>query len=115
MELNTSTWMMISFIILLIVSIWKIYAFLPNKELKDDDTTQDSHNELINLMIKVIKENNGDLEAGILYIKMLEDENFDSKHFWRFNHNRLNQLLNKYYVENEDINSIKDIYNKTKD
>ena len=114
MELDTSTWMMILFIVLLIISVWKIYAFLPNKELEDDDTTQDSQDELTNLMIKVIQKNNGDIDAKMLYVKMLEDESFDSEHFWRFNHNRLNQLLNRYYALNKDIDSIKDIYEKTK-
>ena len=115
MDISLSTWMLIFFVVFLILSIWKIYAFLPNKQLKDDDTTDDSYNELISLMIKVIKNNGSDIDAKTLYIKMTEDEDFDSEHFWRFNHNRLNQLLNRYYMENDGIESIKDIYEKTKD
>jgi len=115
MDISLSTWMLIFFVIFLILSIWKIYAFLPNKQLKDDDTTDDSYNELISLMIKVIKNNGSDIDAKTLYIKMTEDEDFDNEHFWRFNHNRLNQLLNRYYMENDGIESIKDIYEKTKD
>ena len=54
MELDVKTWMMIFFILTLIVSIWKIYAFLPNKELPDDDTTAESKDELLKLIIKII-------------------------------------------------------------
>jgi len=110
MGLDLSSWMLIAFIIFLVLSIWKIYAFLPNKQLQDDDTTKESQNELIKLMLKVIKQNGGDIDAKNLYIKMTEDEDFDSEHFWRFNHNRLNQLLNIYYSQNNGISSIKDIY-----
>ena len=98
MELDLSAWMLILFIILLVLSIWKIYAFLPNKALEDDDTTQDSYDELVKLMIQVIKKNSEDIDAKNLYIKITEDENFDKKHFWRFNQNRLNHLLNDLKV-----------------
>ena len=55
MELDTSTLMMIFFIIFLVISIWKIYAFLPNKQLEDDDTTEESKIDLTNVMLKTIK------------------------------------------------------------
>ncbi len=110
MELNISTIMMILFILLLVVSIWKIYAFLPNKELEDDDTTEASQEELINLILHVIKKHNGKLNSAELFEKIKSDEKFDTKHFWRFNQNRLNQLLNHYYIENPNTQSIEDIY-----
>jgi len=110
MELETSTLMMIFFILLLIVSIWKIYAFLPNKALADDDTTQESQDELIKLIIKVIKQSDGKLNLNQLFDLVTDNEEFDSKHYWRFNHNRLKQLLNQYYAKNSSINSIEDIY-----
>ena len=37
-ELETSTLMMIVFIVALIISVWKIYVFLLNEQLPDDDT-----------------------------------------------------------------------------
>lgn len=101
---------MIFFIIFLVISIWKIYAFLPNKQLADDDTTEDSKEELIKLILNVIKKSDGNLTVNELFEKVTDDENFDAKHYWRFNHNRLNQLLNKYYLENPHAKSIKDIY-----
>ncbi len=110
MNLETSTWMLIFFLALLVVSIWKIYAFLPNKELADDDTTESSQEELINLMLKVIKSSDADISANELLKKMKNNKNFDEKHFWRFNQNRLNQLLNQYYLENPDVFTIEDIY-----
>ncbi len=99
MQLDTSTIMMILFILLLVVSIWKIYAFLPNKELADDDTTEASQKELINLVLKVIKKSDGKLTKQELFEKIKNDEDFDSKHFWRFNQNKLNQLLIQYDIE----------------
>lgn len=115
MELDTSTLMLIFFILFLVISIWKIYAFLPNKALADDDTTKASQEELVNLLLKIIKQNNGELNNDELYKLMLEDESFDKDHFWRFNVNKLNQLLTHYYLENKECSSIHDIYQKIKD
>jgi len=110
MELDTSTLMLIFFIIFFVISVWKIYAFLPNKQLADDDTTKSSQDELINIILKVIKNHDGDLTNEELFHKVQDDDSFDHQHFWRFNQNKLNQLLNHYYLENPDTNSIKDIY-----
>ncbi len=110
MELDTQTLMMIFFIISLVVSIWKIYAFLPNKALADDDTTEASQEELIQLVLHVLKNSDGDLSAADLCEKVKSDEKFDKKHFWRFNLNKLNQLLTHYYMQHPDTQSIKDIY-----
>ena len=111
MKLDLSSWMLILFIILFILSVWKIYAFLPNKPLADDDTTKESQDELLNIITSVIKKNNSEINSKELYLKVIEDDSFDSKKFWRFNQNRLNQLLKKYYIEHKTITSIKDIYN----
>lgn len=110
MELDTATVMMIFFILLLIVSIWKIYAFLANEELADDDTTEASQEELIDLILSVIQKSDEVPTTLELFQKVKDDEKFDTKHFWRFNQNRLNQLLNHYYIENPEIHSIEDIY-----
>ena len=45
-----------------------------------------------------------------LFVKLEQSEDFDSQKYWRFNKNRLNQLLNAYYIENPDTNTIEDIY-----
>jgi len=111
MELDIQTIMMVFFILFLAMSIWKIYAFLPNEELADDDTTEASQEELTTLMLSVIKQNKGELSSSELFKKMTDDSDFDTKHFWRFNQNRLNQLLTHYYLENSNIQSIKGIYN----
>ena len=115
MELQTSTLMLVFFMILLIVSIWKIYAFLPNQPLEDDDTTDNSKNELISIMLKTIKNSNEDISVDELYIYMLENEDFNEEKFWRFNKNRLNKLLELYYIQNPHIHSIKDIHKETKE
>ncbi len=110
MELDTSTWMMIFFVISLTAAIWKIYAFLPNKQLADDDTTKESQEELLKIILKVIKASDGELDHEELFKKVKSDKNFDEKRFWRFNQNRLNQLLNYYHLENNHTSNIKDIY-----
>ena len=110
MEISTSTWMLIFFILFLVMSIWKIWAFLPNKQLADDDKTEESENELKNLMLKVIQDKKGEIDEKELFFGMNEDENFNSELFWRFNHNRLRQLLNVYYMQNPNTQNIKEIY-----
>ena len=114
MEFDTSTLMMIFFIIFLLISIWKIYAFLPNKELPDDDTTEESKKDLINIMLNTIKKSDGKISVDELLVKFEESEEFDSQRYWRFNKNRLNQLLNGYYLEYPHTKSIEDIYNSIK-
>ena len=111
MELDTSTTMMILFIILLVASIWKIYAFLPNKALEDDDTTEASQEELLSLVLSVIKKSEGDITPVQLCQRVQDDAAFDKKHFWRFNLNKLNQLLLHYYAQHSQIQSIEDIRN----
>ena len=110
MQISLSTWMMVAFVLFLTLGVWKIYAFLPTKQLADDDKTREAEDELNRLMFKVIKEKNGELSVKELFFAMQEDESFDSKLFWRFNHNRLNQLLNLHYVTHPNSSSIKDIY-----
>jgi cytoskeletal protein RodZ len=112
MDFSVSTLMMVFFVLLLIISIWKIYDFLPNEQLEDDDTTPEATQDLIHLMFSVIKENQGELTKDELFSKMQEHEEFDSERFWRFNLNRLNQLLQKFYIENPDARDILDIYKK---
>lgn len=93
MQLDTATWMMLFFILFLIISIWKIWAFLPNKTLSDDDKTQEATEELRRLMMKIIMQKKGEVNSQELFFAISEDSEFDSKLFWRFNLNRLNQLL----------------------
>jgi hypothetical protein len=109
-KIDTSTWMMLFFLLSLGASIWKIWAFLPNKELEDDDKTEEAESALKRLMLKVIVEKKGELTNQELFIMMTEDSEFDSKLFWRFNLNRLNHLLRAYYRENPEVSSIKEIY-----
>jgi hypothetical protein len=56
MEVDIKTLMLLFFILFLTLSIWKIWAFLPNKQLKDDDKMKGSKDKLIVLMLKIIKE-----------------------------------------------------------
>jgi len=112
MELDTSTLMLIFFVLFLIASIWKIWAFLPNKQLEDDDTTPQSQEELLQCMLCVIQDNRGNLSEQELLKAMQEDNNFDSEKFWRFNLNKLKHLLQTYYDKNQGISNIMEIYTK---
>jgi hypothetical protein len=112
MNFTTSTWMLIAFVVFMILSIWKLWAFMPNKQLEDDDKTAEAQGQLKDLMVEVIVKHKGELTAKELFFAIEEDEDFDSQVFWRFNHNRLNQLLRQYFIENPDTQSIQDIYTK---
>jgi len=58
----------------------------------------------------VIKKIDGELTLIELFELVKDDESFDKEHCWRFNQNRLNQLLSSHYILNPNLNSIKDIY-----
>ena len=95
--MNTVELIMIAaFVSALVLSLYKIYLFLPQKPLADDDTTPESVTQLEKIMVESHTEGMSD-EA--LYEKMLTHPEFDSKHFWRFNENRLKQLISHYRLK----------------
>ncbi len=112
MELSTSTWMMIAFIVGMILSMWKIYPFLVNRTLEDDDSGEDTHALLVDIMYEVLKELKAVPTTNELHDAMKAHEKFDEKKLWRFNPNKLNQLLNKHYLQNEHLSSIEDIHHE---
>ena len=114
MNFDTSTWMMIAFIVALGGGIWKVYAFMPTKTLADDDTGEDSHNHLVSVMHTVLKDEENTPTLNELHEKMINHEHFDKERHWRFNPNKLNQLLNKHYILNPHLNSIEDIHKEQK-
>ncbi|MEA3522019.1 MAG: hypothetical protein U9R50_03515 [Campylobacterota bacterium] len=105
--MEISTIMMIIFIIALIVSMWKIYVFLPNETLADDDVNPKSTTELESIMLACIHE--GVTERKALFNAMKNHELFDEKHYWRFNENRLNHLIHDYLIKNPELKTIEDI------
>jgi len=114
MNFDTSTLMMIAFVIALGLSIWKVYAFMPTKTLADDDTGDDSHEHLVTVMHHVLKAEETTPTLNELHEKMTTHEHFDKERHWRFNINKLNQLLNKHYIKNPHLNSIEDVHNEAK-
>jgi len=95
--MKTIEWvMMAAFIGGLALSLYKVYLFLPQKPLADDDTTSES----VELLERIMKESNkeGMSEEG-LYEQMLTHPEFDPKHFWRFNENRLRHLIEHYRLK----------------
>jgi len=95
MELNLSTIMMIIFIFTFLVSIWKIYPFFETKQLPDDDTTPEAQEKLLKIIKKYVSAKDTGIDTKSLLKKIQEDDDFDHEHFWRFNQNKLNNLLKK--------------------
>ena len=115
MEISTSTWMMIAFVAGMVLSIWKMYPFLVNRTLEDDDTGEDAHNALVELMHKVLQDEEKAPDAKELHEKMTNHADFDKEQFWRFNLNKLNQLLYRHYAEYPHLSSIGDIHKEIKE
>ncbi|ADR34980.1 hypothetical protein Sulku_2320 [Sulfuricurvum kujiense DSM 16994] len=96
-------WIMFgSFVAGLGLSVWKLYAFMPMKRLSDDDTTPESVEQLERIMVEC---NNAHehLDEESLYQLMCEHHEFDHKHFWRFNENRLRHLIEHYRLKYPDF------------
>ncbi len=111
MEIETI--MIIAFAAALGLSLWKLYAFFPKKRLADDDTTSESVDELTTIVIQSIVQGHneqGELTHEELFLRITTHTDFDKEHYWRFNHNRLNQLLRSYYLEFPHTDSLKTIY-----
>ncbi len=109
--------MMGAFILALGLSFWKLYAFLPNTPLEDDDTTEEAVNELMELMLRAIVEtfeHHEELDTKILYEHMTAHELFDRERFWRFNRNRLNNLIIRYFALHPHASSFEHIYEAEK-
>ncbi|MBU0633257.1 hypothetical protein KKA17_11525 [bacterium] len=105
--------MMGAFLFFLLLSLWKVYQFLPNKQLQDDDNTEESIELLTFILLDVLKSSDEVPTFNELFTAMTNHTDFDKKHFWRFNQNKLNNLLTKYYIKH-GLSSIKEIYNHIK-
>jgi hypothetical protein len=117
-KMDIETIMIIAFAVALIISIWKIYVFLPKKQLEDDDTTKEATEKLTDITIRSIiegHEKNGSMTHKELFEHISSHKDFDKEHFWRFNQNRLNQLLRSYHLRHPHTSSLKDIYHNEKD
>lgn len=95
MELDVQTIMMGVFILALIVSLWKIKPFFSNTPLYDDDTTPEAQAKLLKITLKHLGEADNKTNTKKLLEAIKKDEEFDQKHFWRFNENKLIHLLDK--------------------
>ncbi len=114
MDISLSTWMMAAFVIGTVLSIWKVYPFMKNHTLEDDDRGEDSHEYLVDIMHKVLADAQETPDTKELHEKMLQHKEFDKEKYWRFNLNKLNQLLFKHYAKHPHLNSIEDIHTELK-
>ena len=111
--MSVQTIMIIAFTAATVLAAWKLYAFLPNKPLPDDDSNEASKEELTTLMLEVIEKEHrheAPLTAQELFEQIVRHEAFDKEHYWRFNRNKLNQLLQRYYLHYPHTGSIPAIY-----
>ncbi|MDX1296311.1 MAG: hypothetical protein R3302_08585 [Sulfurimonadaceae bacterium] len=105
--------MMIAFILALGLSLWKLYAFLPNEPLPDDDTTEEALDKLTAVMVKAVVElgaHEQELNLQTLYVAMKAHSDFDHEHFWRFNENKLNNLIVRYFLKHPHASTLEHIY-----
>ncbi len=115
--MDIETVMMLAFLIVTGLSVWKFYMFFPNKPLPDDDTDEASQEKLTRIMLDAIEKHHtqdNPLDTPKLLEHMTAHPDFDREHFWRFNHNKLNQLLQRYYIRHPETGSIPDIYRHRK-
>ncbi len=98
MTFDTQTTMMVFFIFLVAISFYKIRQFLPQEQLADDDTTEQAQKKLQIIAIKVIQDNENITEVE-LYEGIINHDDFDKEHFWRFNQNKSNQLLKILHIK----------------
>jgi hypothetical protein len=117
--METIEWMMMAaFAAALLLSLWKFYAFFPNRPLRDDDTTAEAVEKLTELMLRCIVElfeTRDDVTTAHLFERMVSHETFDAEHFWRFNPNRLNTLLARYFMHNPGASALEHIYEAEKE
>lgn len=101
--MKTIEWiMMVAFVGGLAISLYKVYLFLPQKPLADDDTTPESVKLLERIMVEC-NNAHSHLDEESLYQMMTEHHEFDHKHFWRFNENRLRHLIEHYRLKEPDF------------
>lgn len=90
--------MMLAFAGGLVLTLYKVYLFLPQKPLADDDTTPESVELLERIMVEC-NNAHSHLDEESLFQMMTQHHDFDSKHFWRFNENRLRHLIEHYRLK----------------
>ncbi len=108
--MTLETGMITAFVIALIVSLWKVYALLPNKPLQDDDRTDEINLLLHSIMVESIVKYGSNISVKELFEYMRRHHKFDQKRLWRFNINRLNQLLTEHHLRHPNQQSIAEIY-----
>lgn len=97
--MKTIEWvMMAAFIGGLILAFYKLYLFFPKTRLADDDTTPESVELLERIMVEC-NNTHSHLDEESLFQLMGEHHEFDPKHFWRFNENRLRHLIEHYRLK----------------
>ncbi len=112
--MSVQTIMFIAFILGLLLAVGKLYVFMSSKTLPDDDSNEASKEELTTLMLDVIERehrHDAPLSEQELFEYIVRHEAFDKEHYWRFNQNKLNQLLRRYYAIYPHTGSIPAIYN----
>lgn len=105
--------MAILFILFVLAFLYKLKPFLSSKELKDDDRTPESIQELYSYIATVLQEHFSQQkkEPSIedIFNAITKLDRFDSEHFWRLNANRIRVMVQDFYAQHDDINTLEDM------
>ncbi|HZF70990.1 hypothetical protein [Sulfuricurvum sp.] len=97
--MKTIEWIMMgAFVGGLVLAFYKLYLFFPKTRLADDDMTPESVELLERIMVEC-NNSHSHLDEESLFQMMTVHHDFDSKHFWRFNENRLRHLIEHYRLK----------------
>ena len=110
--------MMTLFLLLFIISIWKLKPFFVTEELHDDDRTEHSIQILYDYIFTVLEmksETLHKLSIEELFDEILCLEHFDKKHFWRLNTNRIRHLVHDYYIKYPEVKNLIQMYEHQKE
>ena len=89
-------WMLTAFIIVLTMSLYKIYIIF-NKPASGA-STETEHEELKNIIITFIEKNTvADISDKALFETLIQQEDFDHSRYRNFNLNRYYQLIQQLY------------------
>ncbi len=103
--------MLAAFLLVVGLGFWKLALFFPSKALKDDDTTPEATEQLMQIMFHCIIDHcdrHDCMSERELYVRMCAHP--EMERFWRFNENRLKQLLRRYYLLYPQAATLEEIY-----
>jgi len=104
---DIQTWALIAFAIVLALALYKLYAMFNTPVTGPDTKTQ--HAQLENIIVDFLKDLEiSDLDTKELFEILIKEDHFEDENYRNFNHNRLNQILQRLYYS-YDANSLNEL------